>query len=554
MTFDVTNVALLLSETANRNPEGLAVAMPTGRDGMGKFSYRTITFRELDQDSSRLAYGLQQMGVDRSTRLALMVPQSIEFVSWVFALFKAGVVQILIDPGMGRRNMIRCLREARPDGFVGIPLAQAARSLMRRRFPAARLNVTEGRRWFWRGPRADEFRALELDGFKPADTARDDAAAIIFTTGSTGPPKGVLYQHGNFIQQAEQIQQAYGIEAGEVDLPGFPLFALFNCAMGVSTIIPEMDPTKPALVDPNNIVDAIEDWKVTQMFGSPAMLNTIGRYCEKNDVSLPTVKRVLSAGAPVPIHVLERMKKAIHEEGEIHTPYGATEALPVASISASEVLNETATLSVAGRGTCVGRRYPRIEWKVIRITDEPLDSIDQIEELPAGDIGELMVSGPVVTDQYVTRVDANRDHKVQDGERFWHRMGDVGYLDEDDRFWMCGRKSHRVTTLTGTLFTIPCEAIFNNHPSVYRAALVGIGKEGRQRPVIVVETWPEHRPRGAAAKKKLIEELKKLAEASHLTRDINDFLIHPSLPVDIRHNAKIFREKLRPWAARRVSS
>ncbi|MEX2176644.1 MAG: fatty acid CoA ligase family protein [Pirellulaceae bacterium] len=554
------NVGLRLSDTARQNPTGVAVAMPRGRGADGKRIYQSVTFQQLDDDSNLLADGLKSMGVPAGARLVLMVPPSIDFIALVFAMFKAGVVTVLIDPGMGRRNLIRCLAESEPEGFIGIPLAQAVRTVFRRRFPRARHNVTVGRRWFWGGTTIAQLRARKLGSdFRPARAAADEPAAIIFTTGSTGPPKGVLYRHGNFNQQADEIRDFYGIQPGEIDLPGFPLFALFNCAMGVSTILPDMDPTRPAQVDPRNILEAVRDWNVTQAFGSPALWNVVGRYCEQHQVVLPTLRRVLSAGAPVPPHVLQRMKQAIPADGDVHTPYGSTEALPVASIAASEVLAETAARSAVGAGTCVGRRFPGIEWRVIRIDDGPIATLDQAEILPPGEIGELIVSGPVVTSEYVTRTDCNPLHKIRDGERLWHRMGDVGYLEpasnnvvRGERFWFCGRKSHRVITAQGTLFTIPCEAIFNQHPRVYRSALVGIGKPGQQRPVVVVQSWPEQRARSPADQKSLLSDLRRLAGEHPHTAEIRDFLLRDSLPVDIRHNAKIFREQLAIWAERRL--
>jgi olefin beta-lactone synthetase len=564
------NVGLRLSRTAADNPNGIAIAMPRGRDRTGKRIYQTVTFRQLEEDSNLLADGLWALGAIRGTRLVLMVPPSIDFIALVFAMFKAGVVTVLIDPGMGRRNLIRCLADSEPEGFIGIPLAQAVRTLLRSRFPQAVHNVTVGKRWFWGGPTIDELRrrALSKD-FQPAATAAEDPAAIIFTTGSTGPPKGVLYRHGNFDQQATEIRDFYGIQPGEIDLPGFPLFALFNCAMGVTTVIPDMDPTRPANVDPRNIIEAVNDWQVTQAFGSPALWNVVGRYCEQHQIILPTLKRVLSAGAPVPVHVLKRMKNAIPADGDVHTPYGATEALPVASIAASEVLAETAARTATGAGTCVGRPFPGIEWKVIRITDEPIATIAEAEDLPPGEIGELIVRGPVVTTEYVTRTDCNPLHKIRDGESFWHRMGDVGYLEhrsphaprEDlrhaerdaygGRFWFCGRKAHRVMTASGTLFTIPCEAIFNQHPWVYRSALVGVGQHGKQRPVVFVEPWPEHFASAKRGWPRFREQLRGLGVANSRTWEIRDFELLKTLPVDIRHNAKIFREKLAGLAAKK---
>ena len=559
MSHETVNVGLRLSETARSNPDGLAIAMPRGRDAAGRRQYERISFRELDEDSNRLAAGLHRLGVQPGMRLALMVPPSIDFITFVFALFKAGVVSVLIDPGMGRRNMVRCLAESQPDGFVGIPLAQALRVLLRRRFPRARYNVTVGRRWFWGGATAASLRRTSADAFQPVRTRFEDPAAIIFTTGSTGPPKGVLYRHGNFNRQADEIRDFYDIQPGEIDLPGFPLFALFNCAMGVSTVIPDMDPTRPAEVNPINILEAVRDFSVTQAFGSPALWNVVGRYCEKTGDKLPTLKRVLSAGAPVPPHVLRRVKNCIHPDGDVHTPYGATEALPVASIAASEVLASTAARSAEGAGTCVGRRFPGIDWKVIRIDDGPIPTLAEAEELPAGEIGELIVRGPVVTTEYVTRTDCNPLHKIVDGDTFWHRMGDVGYLEDDpsgdprkQRFWFCGRKAHRVTLPDQTLFTIPCEAIFNQHPAIYRSALVGVGPMGNQRPVLIAEPWPEHWPANSAAEETLLGELRSLGEKHPHTRPIADFFLMRNLPVDIRHNAKIFREKLAVWAAHKL--
>ena len=542
------NVGLRLSDTARQIPDNVGVVQPLGRDPSGKRLYRQLSFMELDRDTDSIAAGLHRLGIRPGMRIALMVQPGIDFISLVFAMFKAGVVTILIDPGMGRKNLVKCLDEAEPEGFIAVPIAQAIRKLLPHRFRQARYNVTVGRRWFWGGPTLAKLRETPHDSFEPSPTVASDPAAIIFTTGSTGPPKGVLYRHGNFNSQVDQLRDYYAIQPGEIDVPGFPLFALFNAAMGVTTVIPEMDFTRPADVDPRNIVEAVHDWNATQAFGSPALWNTVVHYCEANGVKLPTLRRVLSAGAPVPPHVLRRMKDAIHPEGDVHTPYGATESLPIASITASEVLGETAARSAQGRGTCVGSRFSGIRWKVIKIDDGPIADVSQVEELPPGKIGELMVQGDVVTSEYVTRTAANALHKVRDGNSFWHRMGDVGYLDERDRFWFCGRKAHRVERVQSVMFTIPCEAILNQHSKVYRSALVGIGTPGSQSPVMVVETWPEHRPQTPKDEQQLMAELWDLAKSSPLTESVHDILLHPSLPVDIRHNAKIFREKLAVWA------
>ncbi len=544
------NVALLLNETARRNPDGIAVVEQGVRRGPAH-TYRQVSFRELDEDSDCIAAQLRARGVGPGSRLVLMVPPSIDFVSLVFAIFKTGAVMVLIDPGIGRRHLIRCLSQVNPDGFVAVPRAQAARLVFRRHFPRAKMNITVGPKWFG-GTTLKELR----DGPKPHVAARAtpaDPAAIIFTSGSTGPPKGVLYRHGNFHRQVLEIRDFYGIQPGDVDVACFPLFALFNAAMGVTTIFPRMDFTRPAAANPRHIVAAISDWSATQAFGSPALWNTVAGYCDKSGQRFPTLRRILSAGAPVPPHVLRRMSGSLGDQGEIHTPYGATEALPVASISASEVLSETAKRSDQGAGTCVGTHFPAIRWKVVPITEGPLSKLADAPELPCGEIGELVVSGPVVTTEYVTGVEANRTSKIPDGEHFWHRMGDVGYLDDRNRFWYCGRKSQRVVLGDKTMYTVPCEAIINCDPRVYRSALVNAGAAEQPRPAIVVELWPHERPPRERENQQIAAQLLERAQAHPFTQEVSDILIHPSLPVDIRHNSKIFREQVATWAARQLS-
>ncbi|MBN1396373.1 MAG: AMP-binding protein [Pirellulales bacterium] len=558
------NVADRLSAMARLRGDAPAVVEAVGR------GYRRFSFRQLDRDSDRIARGLVSLGVKPGTRLALLVRPGVDFVSLVFALLKSVAVAVLIDPGMGMKQMIACLAEAEPEGFVAIPAAHAARKLLGRRFPKAKFNVTVGRRWFWGGTTLAALRNRPVDDIKLPPVGGGDPAAVIFTTGSTGPPKGVLFSHENFASQVDQIREFFDIRPGEIDVACFPFFGLFNCAMGVTTVVPKMDPSRPAHVNPANIVAAARDWKATQAFGSPAVWDRVSRYCQARGETMPTLRRVLSSGAPVAADILRRMKNCIHPLGDVHTPYGATESLPVASISATEVLgpvgaavelprpqeggSSTAALTCRGAGVCVGRRFPGVEWKVIRVVDGPIRSIDEVEELPAGEIGELIVRGPMVTRRYVTRTESNATAKIADGADLWHRMGDCGYLDAWGRFWFCGRVAHRVLASDGPMYPVCCEAIFNRHPKIRRSALVGVGPPGRQRPVVVLEPHAALRPKGKASKAELLNEIRRLGAANPLTEGIDDFLLHAVFPVDIRHNAKIFREKLAAWATERLLS
>ena len=544
------NVARRLRGVAQRNPDGVAIVEQRA-SRRGVVSYRQVTFRQLDDDSSRIAGQLRDHGVRSGERLVLLVPPGIDFVSLVYAILKSSAVMVLIDPGIGRQHLVDCLTLVKPDGFVAIPRGQLARRLFHRRFPAAKLNVTVGPSWFWGDTTLHQLRQHDAkQTLIPAGP--DDPAAIIFTSGSTGPPKGVLYRHGNFDRQVTEIGDRYDIRAGEIDVACFPLFALFNAAMGVTTVFPDMDFTRPAAANPKHILSALHDWSATQAFGSPALWNSVGFYWQNNPQPMPSLKRVLSAGAPVPPHVLRCMSSLLDDGCEMHTPYGATEALPIASISATEVLRETVSRSEDGAGTCVGTRFPGIEWKVVGITDDPIPELADAKLIDPGNIGELIVRGAVVTTEYVTKTEANAYSKIRDGDSFWHRMGDVGYLDDADRFWYCGRKAHRVVLPEKTMYTIPCEAIVNRHPAVYRSALVSVGPPTARRPVLVVELSPGKVPSTKDAKNSLRNELLTMTKSHQLTSNIDEILLHPQLPVDIRHNSKIFREKLALWAGKRL--
>ena len=543
------NIAAKLRLSAERSPAQRAVVFPAGRDARRRVTWSHLTFQQLDRESDRLARGLTALGVVPGTRLVLMVRPGLEFIALTFAVFKARAVAVLIDPGMGPRSMLSCLDQIEPQGFIAVPVVHAVRVLQFGRYPQARFNVTVGRRWFWGGP---TYAGLLGDAWQPwtiPETRPDDPAAIIFTSGSTGPPKGVCYEHGMFAAQADWLREFYRIQPGEIDLPGFPLFALFNAAMGVTTVIPDMDPTRPAQVRPERIVEAIEDQGVTQAFGSPAIWNRVSRFTQPRGIRFPTLRRVLSAGAPVPVSVLERMRHALSDGADLHTPYGATEALPVCSIAAGDVLSRTADKTRIGAGTCVGRPFPQIQLKIVEITEGPVASLEKVRELPAGEIGEIIVRGAVVTREYFQNEAATRAAKIPDGDGFWHRMGDVGYLDVNGELWFCGRKSHIVDTEQGRMFTECCEPVFNAHPRVFRSALVGMGDKPHQTPLVVVELEAGSGPASAAERRQIADELRRIAADNVLTRSIDRFLFHPALPVDVRHNVKISREKLAVWAA-----
>jgi acyl-CoA synthetase (AMP-forming)/AMP-acid ligase II len=545
---DRVNVSDHLKAMAARSPNQRAVIAPIGRDHFGRVSYAHLTFRQLEAESDRLAHGLVEAGITRGTRTIVMVRPCIDFFALTFAFFKVGAVPVMVDPGMGLKRMLNCLAESRAEALVGIPPAHVLRTLAPRYFKTVKTWVTVGKRWFWGGHTLADLRRIDERPFPVPVTQGDETAAILFTTGSTGPAKGVIYTHKVFDAQVRAIGTHFGFQTDDIDLPTFPLFSLFDPALGMAAVVPDMDPTKPAEVDPEKIIEAVENQGITNMFASPALLNTVGRYGKKKGTKLPSIRRVISAGAPVTPAIIETFMEMLGPEARLETGYGATEAMPVMMMGSDEILGETRALTDKGYGVCIGRPVPGVSVKIIRISDDPIPQWSPELVVAEGEIGEIVVRGDQVTPGYFERPRADALHKIRQGPAIWHRMGDVGWQDTKGRFWFCGRKSHRVVQGEKTHFTIPCEALFNTHPEVFRSALVGIGPKGNRQPVICIEVEPGMGQDLVT----LNAELLALAQRSPLTHEIKNILFHPGFPVDIRHNAKIFREQLAVWAAKKI--
>ncbi|MGA1825517.1 MAG: fatty acid CoA ligase family protein [bacterium] len=548
---DCINVAAYLPKMAQQHPDALAVAVATGKRSKGKACYKMLTFAELNNRCDRIAHGLWRIGIKQGTRTVVMVNPSVEFFALTFALLKIGAILVMVDPGMGVKNLGKCLSEAEPKAFIGIPKAHVARILFGWCKKRLTIKVTVGKRLFFGGYTLSHvMRGAPNKPYPIFKPPFEETAAILFTSGSTGVPKGVITPHHVFASQVRMLRDTFGIQPGEVDLSTFPLFALFGPALGMASVVPDMDASRPASANPRKIIEAFEDFSCTNMFASPALIEKLGRYCHKHSIKLKKLRRVISAGAPASIKAIERFQKVIPKGIEIFTPYGATESLPISVIGSKTILNETRHSTDKGGGVCVGLPVAGMNVEIIPIRDEPIKRWSNDLRLPPNTIGEIVVKGPVVTPGYYNRERSTRLAKIYEPDgTVHHRMGDVGYFDTQGRLWMCGRKDHRIETDKGTMFTIPCEAVFNANPNVFRSALVGVNKDGLIMPVLCVELEKGIKINKAA----LTAELLKIAKTYKHTRTIKTILFHPSFPVDVRHNAKIFREKLTLWAQEKLS-
>jgi acyl-CoA synthetase (AMP-forming)/AMP-acid ligase II len=550
---ECSNVATALSWQARRQPNVTAIHYPKSGT-FTKGEYTSCTYQALDELSDCYARGLSAYGIEPGTRTALMLTPGLDFFAIFFALFKAGAVPVLIDPGIGMKPLKQCLSEAAPKAFIGVTRAHFARKVLGWAKESCELLITAGPKLGLGGITLKKLRELgELSSGEVMHAAKpEDMAAVLFTSGSTGAPKGVVYRHRHFNAQVDMLKTAFDIQAGEVSLPTFPPFALFDPALGMTTVVPDMDPTRPADADPEKLIKAIDQFGVTNIFGSPALLDTLSRYCVDKGIRLESVTRVISAGAAVPVNTVRRMQKAVYRDAQIHTPYGATECLPVSSISAAQMDDKLVDRIESGDGVCVGRPIAPNKVRIIKISEMAFNNLGETTEMPFGMPGEIIVSGPSCTDSYWQRDADTTFAKLTDDEgNTWHRMGDVGILDGMGRLWYCGRVSQRVETGQETLFADQCEAIFNQHPDLVRSAVVGAGPKGRQVPVLCIEVKGKLSP---VDSERVHFDLLQLAQAHAITRSIRTVLFHPGFPVDIRHNSKIGREELAKWASQKMQS
>ncbi len=564
-TSRMTNVVDYLDSHAQQFPDQIAIYEPYKSWFENDLKYHSLTYKQLQQRTYESAFALEAAGIESAMFTVVMIPPSINFFTITFALFRIGAIPIFIDPGIGLRRMRAVLQPVQPAALIGVAKATLAQKLFKWASNSVRITIRSAgkssksmggiersyAKYSQRGPYLNYSSSTD---HHPFQLSNESVTALLFTSGSTGPCKGVEYSQKHFLRQIQLLKELYQIEPGEPDLCTFPLFALFAPALGMTTIIPKMDFTRPGFVDPVQIITPIQKFAVTNLFGSPALLDRIGKYTQRKHLQLSSLKRVISAGAPAENRILSQLQPSLPEHTQIYTPYGATEALPIASIGSKVILHETLQWTDVGAGVCVGKPAPVTDVKIIKITDQGIDFWN--DQLLAEDreIGEITVCGDQVTSSYFKLLHENEKSKIlmPNGQTIRHRMGDLGYFDELGRIWFCGRKSERVITASGTLFTTPCEGVFNAYPGVLQSALIGIPLENGTIPVICIRANSEFE--NSRARAVLIEELKLHGNKFPHTKEIVHFVLFEKFPTDKRHNSKIDRKLLSRWALPKIRS
>lgn len=565
---DVFNLADIVRRVAREDPDRVAVVDLDGWEPGRRWAahrYVRHTYAELSADVESVAVGLRAMGIAEGTRTVFMSPPSYETCVIGVALTRVGALTIWIDPAVGYRNVAERLSRVAPEAFVGTALAHAGRMTfgwgprtLRKLILTGSPLVPGGHKLtgFPPFPGARSIRSLRRGAPaepRPPAVGPDDPCAVLYTTGSTGPAKPSLYLHRNFCQVFRNAQHSWGWDRDAevpVDLAVFPAFLFIPISAGGTVVVPPIDFARqgPAQVNSAALIQVINDCGVTSFFAAPILIENLAREALARNLTMPSLKRVIGAGAPITGPVEEMLTAVMAPGGELAANYGATEAMPSTELSSREHLAGLWELTEQGAGVCVGRALPGVELRIIEIVDGPIASVGHIVDLPVGGVGEILVRGRHVSPEYFLDPDSTAKNKVPDPTGDWHRFGDVGYLDAEGRLWVCGRVSQRVRTARGDVFPLRVEPIFDAHPKVRRSALVGVpGPEGCQTPVLCVEVVAGVPKAELPA---LREELLALAAASDTATMVERLLFKRRLPVDPRHNSKIERPALSRWAAR----
>jgi acyl-coenzyme A synthetase/AMP-(fatty) acid ligase/pimeloyl-ACP methyl ester carboxylesterase len=528
------------------------VAVAAGSDDdpaiaeLGRGGTRVISFAELRDRVSVLAEGLRRVGVRPGHRVALLVPPGLDLTTTVYACWQAGAVIAVADAGLGWRRMADSLRSADPDYLIGIPAAVAAAATFQ--LPGIRVVAGEVPRPM-RQLLGIQYSIGELltagDGSAFVDTQRvhldpggapSSEAAVLFTSGATGPPKGVVYRHHQLLAQLDQVRALCAVNPDDRLVAAFAPFALYGPALGIGAVVPRMDVTRPGTLTAAGLADAAAAIDASLVFASPAALRNVvatsGELTAEQSSALVRIRLVLSAGAPVSVTLLRSLCEVL-PHAELHTPYGMTEALPLTDISLTE-LEEAGS----GNGVCVGRPLPGV-----RIQISPFDRLGGATGPPGSSVevsGEICVSAAHVKDRYDRLWATERASSRDPG---WHRSGDVGHLDSAGRLWVEGRLVHVMTTADGPLTPVGVEQRIEAGSPVTGAAVVGVGPRGTQQVVAVVV--PETRAAVGLASQQLAAAVRAAAGVR-----VAAVLVVEALPVDIRHAAKIDRQRLARWAER----
>ena len=526
-----------------------AAVVELGADDDGS---REISWSLLHRRVEDIAAGLLGHGVRPGDRVSLLITPGADLTGVLYACFRIGAVAVVADAGLGTQGLTRAVIGSHIDWLIGIPKALVGARAMG--WPGRRLSVEQL-------PTVDRVAlgvetsiaelarsgALQRELGAPLDVPHPDPdsdAAVLFTSGSTGPAKGAVMTHRQLSAMFAAVGDTLDLAPERGLVAGFATFALLGPALGAPTVVPDMDITRPGELTAPALAAAIGALGRPAVFTAPAalrnILDTAGQLDAEGRAAMAGAASFFSAGAPIPAHLLRGLADLMPEAKAL-TPYGMTECLAVAAIDLEGI-----DAAGEGSGVCVGAPVPRVEIAIAAMDDEGRTTGEITEA--AGERGEILVRAPHVRDRYLMLWGTTHTSMRFEG---WHATGDVGHLDEAGRLWVEGRAAHVLATADGLFTPVQVEEAAEAVPTVRRAGAAVVGPRGTQQVVVILETEEGHRPGKAARPRPAATSLQEAVRRSVRERagvEVVAVFVTRCLPTDIRHNSKIDRAALSRWA------
>lgn len=511
---------------------------------------RAVSWAALSQRVTELAAGLAGAGVRPGDRVGLLVEPSADLTSVVYAVWRAGAVVVVADKGLGFAGMRRALRGASIDHLVAGDAGLAAARAMG--LPGSRISVRQlpasMRRLLGVDHDLDSLARRGRTAPLPTAPGPDADCAVVFTSGATGPAKGVVYRHRQVRAQVDLVRATYDLHDDDTFVAAFAPFSILGPALGLGSSIPDIDVTAPGTLTAPLLAAAAAAVEARVVFASPAALRrvvaTSADLSPAQSESLSRVRLVMSAGAPVPASLLVAVGEVL-PNASLRTPYGMTEVLPVTDVSYEQILE-----AGAGEGVCVGRPTAGVEVAVEPLA-ERRDGRAATLIHDAGVTGEICVRAAHTKDRYDSLWATEHASSRHPG---WHATGDVGHVDDEGRLWVEGRVVHVISRADALVTPVAIEQRVESLDTVAAAAAVGVGPAGAQVLVVVIvpEGTPSRKRIGRRFPMRLRVAPHDLAEGVRAVAGtaVAAVLCADLLPTDIRHASKVDRLEVARAAGR----
>lgn len=507
-------------------PQKVALIIPA------KYSCQEYNYQQIQNLTASYQYFFKCQGIAENDHVAVFLRPGIEFIATTFALFSMGAIPVFMDPGMGLKKILSNLKSIKIKFIIAESIVLFILFFLPK-IVGVKLKISKRK-----------LKSIEDQKIPITKVSANTQSAILFTSGATGPSKGVCYTHEMFLNQISSIQSIFKIKHTDIDYPAFPLFSLFTLCMGATVVIPTIDPSRPSSCKPRVVLGEIKKYQATIISGSPAIWDKVSKYQKAHPLFQDytnKIKTVIMFGAPVSYKIYQNFLPFL-PSGDIFTPYGATESLPVCVASAREILAHHLKDTLCGAGTFIGKPLPGVKIKIIPF-GQTLIRNKNLKD--AASFGELWVASNCTSKEYYQLELENQRSKIKDDEgETWHKMGDLVTVDEFQNLWFQGRIPHSANINEKIFTSISCEAIFNQHPIANRSALIQLNAYSL---AVVIES-PSACKMSSKKRSTIKEELKQLAKKYSHTDSIAQFYLAKKFPVDIRHNIKINRELLREKA------